>query len=77
MSLDKVPLTKFGKGLKLHFENNGKIEKILDSYKRAFIKLVTEKSEDAINLKELLIKVIRRYNETNIKYKDSIGLRIR
>ena len=76
MSLYKVPLTKLGKGLKLHFENIGKVGNLSDSYKRAFIKLVLEKSKYAINLKDLLIKVIRRYNESNIKHKDSIGLRI-
>ena len=75
-SLDKVPLTQLAKRLKLHFENNGKVENLSDSYKRAFIKLVLEKNEDAIHLKGLLMEVIRTYNETNIKHKDSIDLEI-
>ena len=75
-SLDKVPLTQLAKRLKLHFENNGKVKNLSDSYKRAFIKLVLEKNEDAIHLKGLLMGVIRTYNETNIKHKDSSDLEI-
>ena len=75
-SLDKVPLTQLGMRLKLHFENNGKVENLSDSYKGAFIKLVLDKNEDAINLKGLLMKVIRSYNKTNIKHKYSIDLGI-
>ena len=76
VSVNKFPLTELSKYLKLHFENNGKVEYLSDSYKRAFIKLVLEKDNDGIKLKNLLLNVVKTYNETNIKHKKNIDLAI-
>lgn len=74
--INKYPLTQLSKYLKLHYENNGNVEYLSDSYKRAFIKIVFNKNDNDIKLKKVLLKVIKAYNETDIISKDSIDLAI-
>ena len=76
VSVNKFPLTELNKYLKLHFENNGKLEYLSDSYKRAFIKLVLETDDSSTKLNELLLRIIKTYDKTNIVFKDSINLNI-
>ena len=76
VSVNKYPLRQLGKYLKLHYENNGNVEYLSDSYKRAFIKVVLDENDNNIKLKNILLKVIKTYNETDIISKDSIDLAI-
>jgi hypothetical protein len=76
ISVNKFPMTELSQYLKIHFENNGKVDYLSDSYKRAFIKLVLDKDSDALKLQDLLLQIIKTFNETNIKHKEKIDLAI-
>lgn len=72
----KISTKELGKHMKLHYENNGKIIYLPDSYKRAFIKLVLDYDDNAQKLKEILLKIVKTYEKTAIKNKDSIDFHI-
>ena len=76
VSGNKVPLSQLSKRIKLHYENEGKEYYLPDSNKRAFVKLVLKSHDNSLKLENLLLKVIRTYNQTPITYKDSIDLAI-
>lgn len=73
---DKISIKELGKHIKLHYENNGKITNLPDSYKSAFIKLNLEPKDQSEKLKTRLLKIIQVYNQTNFKNKDSVNLDI-
>jgi hypothetical protein len=72
----KYPLKDLSKYLKLHYENNDKEYFYASSHKWAYVVLNLERKESSKKLKELLLEVIKTYNETNINFKDSIQFNI-
>ncbi len=75
-SFINYPIDKLSYYLKSHYENNGKNVNSPDSYKKAILKLVLKKEDDSQTLNKLLLKVVKTYQKTNIKLKDSIELNI-
>mgnify|MGYP000630961404 CR=1 FL=1 len=75
-SAEKVSINELEKYIKLHYENNGKIRYLPDSYKRAFLKLILEPKDNSRKLKTKLLNIIQVYNKAVIKNKDSIDLNI-
>lgn len=69
-------IKELGKHMKLHYENNGKIAYLPDSYKRAFLQLNLEPKESSEKLKVRLLDIIKVYNLTIFKNKDSVNLDI-
>ena len=72
----KVSIKELSKHIKLHYENNGKIAYLPDSYKRAFLQLNLETEDSSDKLKGRLLNIIKVYYSTNFKCKDSVNLEI-
>ena len=70
------PIDNLSKYLKLHYENNDKEYFYASSYKRAFIMLIFEPTDNSRKLKNRMLHTIQVYNQTNIKNKDSIDFHI-
>lgn len=73
---NKISIIELGKHIKLHYENNGEIPSLPDSYKRAFIKLIIEPKDNSEKLKNRLLHIIQVYKQTNFNKKDSVNLDI-
>jgi mannose/fructose/N-acetylgalactosamine-specific phosphotransferase system component IIB len=72
----KYQKSEIQKYLKLHYENNGKIEYLSTSPKYAFVKLVYESNKKAIELKKTILNLIRNFEKVLIKDKENIDLGI-
>lgn len=72
----KYPKSEIQKYLKLHYENNGKIESLSTSPKDAFVKLVYERNKKAVELKKTILNLIRNFEKVSIKDKENIDLGI-
>lgn len=75
--LDKrFPKSDMQKFLKLHFDNNSRIEYFSTSPKYAFIKIVLRSNEKGKKLKKLLLEIIKNFESSNIENKENIDLSI-
>lgn len=72
----KYPKSETQKYLKLHYENNGKIEYLSTSPKYAFVKLVYERNKKAVELKKTILNLIINFEKVSIKDKENIHLGI-
>lgn len=72
----KYSKSELQKYLKLHYENNGKIEYLSTSPKYAFVKLVLDKKEKSKILKEELFNLFKNFEETSIKNKKNIDFSV-
>lgn len=70
------PISDLSKYLKLHYENNGKDYFFASSYRSAHIRVVLSKEEKSKKLKQILLKLVKTYNQTEIENKDSISFNI-
>ena len=75
--LDKrFPKSDMQKFLKLHFDNNSRIEHFSTSPNYAFIKIVLRSNEKGRKLKKLLLEIIKNFESSNIENKENIDLSI-
>ncbi|MDG1955300.1 MAG: hypothetical protein P8I51_10470, partial [Polaribacter sp.] len=76
LKMGMSPITELSKGLKLHYENKGKDFFYASSNRFAHVLLVLEKHEKSERTKTILLNLVKTFNETEIKKKDSISFNI-
>jgi hypothetical protein len=69
-------MQELSKYIKLHYENNGENYLLASSYKKAQVQLVLSNKEKPKKLKAILLNLMKTYNNTDIKNKDSIAMHI-
>lgn len=76
LAIGRFPIQELSKYIKLHYENNGENYLLSSSYKKAHVQLVLSKKEKPKKLKAILLNLMKTYNSTDIKNKDSIAMHI-
>tara|TARA_R110001606_G_scaffold343604_1_gene492192 strand:+ start:983 stop:1255 length:273 start_codon:yes stop_codon:yes gene_type:complete len=64
------------KYLKLHYDNNNRIEHFSTSSNYAFINIVLKTNKKGKKLKNVLLEIIKNFESSNIENKENIDLSI-
>lgn len=73
---DGYSINELKRILKRHYLNNGKIPYYSDSPKKALVEVTIDTSKTGKELKEVLIKLTRTFDEIREEIKDTIELRV-
>jgi hypothetical protein len=76
LAIGRFSMQELSKYIKLHYENNGENYLLASSYKKAQVQLVLSNKEKPKKLKAILLNLMKTYNNTDIKNKDSIAMHI-
>ncbi|RZS93937.1 hypothetical protein EV197_2518 [Aquimarina brevivitae] len=70
------PISELKRILKRHFENKGRVPHYSDAPERALVEVTIDTSMNGKELKEVLIKITRAFDEINEETKDTLKLRV-